>query len=363
MSVLYYFDRHDYVTEWEYYIADQRTVTSSTHRTGRADWGFYNELGEFFLLGEMVRASPGDSKNACVLVNPSWVKVYNFNSTADQLTVTDYKIRVARTYIGDYRGTFTADVLTQKTGHVVPYFIYRRGLAETAEITNISVGETIYREKTIQINKNSSLVTVNVEYSIDGTSWKRIKTNCADTSFVYDFSNEEESISARLRIQAYYSERGDVGAWTITPDFVVEHNEIPTTPSFIEVPFLRAGRSYEISWGESTDADNDTMVYVLERAVNGGNYIEIYRDDTNSYTEDVPTLGWADAKYRIKAYDGKEYSDYLVSDLITIKYFAEFEILDNEILRQSDRGWVANNNITREIDTIHIKVNNELQEV
>lgn len=80
-------------------------------------------------------------------------------------------------------------------------------------------------------------------------------------------------------------------------------NAAPTTPSNINVPTsVYGGKTASISWGSSTDPDGNLAGYILQRSVNDGDWTEVYRDNTLSYTDSI-TYGWSTVAYRICAYD------------------------------------------------------------
>ena len=94
-------------------------------------------------------------------------------------------------------------------------------------------------------------------------------------------------------------------------------NTAPTTPTSITVPqSARPSASITISWGSSTDTN--LAGYILERKTGNGNYTEIYKGASRSYTDTVPKDAGS-LTYRVKAYDsGGLSSSYKVSNAITI---------------------------------------------
>lgn len=87
------------------------------------------------------------------------------------------------------------------------------------------------------------------------------------------------------------------GAYTII------WNRAPTTPPNIDVPTdVRGGKTLNISWGASSDADNNLSGYILERQYNGGTWAQVYKGINRTYTDTI-TFGWVNVAYRVKAYD------------------------------------------------------------
>lgn len=98
-------------------------------------------------------------------------------------------------------------------------------------------------------------------------------------------------------------------------------NTAPTAPSSISVPeSVCGGKTLAISWGASTDADNNLSGYALERSVNGGSFSQIKTTSSTvrSYTDTI-TFGWNTVAYRVRAYDTQSaYSGYATSPTRTV---------------------------------------------
>ncbi|WP_050698601.1 DUF6273 domain-containing protein [Anaeromassilibacillus senegalensis] len=92
-------------------------------------------------------------------------------------------------------------------------------------------------------------------------------------------------------------------------------NHAPTIPTTITVPgIVRGGANLTINWGISTDEDNNLSGYILERQYNGGEWIQLYKGISRTYTDTI-TFGWTSVAYRIKAYDSMDAeSDYKTSE-------------------------------------------------
>ncbi|MCQ4936723.1 DUF6273 domain-containing protein [Anaerotignum propionicum] len=77
----------------------------------------------------------------------------------------------------------------------------------------------------------------------------------------------------------------------------------PSTPSNIYVPtVVRGGEAIAISWGSSTDEDNNISGYILERRFDNGLWTQLYKGINRTFT-DLITFGWESVAYRVKAYD------------------------------------------------------------
>lgn len=80
-------------------------------------------------------------------------------------------------------------------------------------------------------------------------------------------------------------------------------NAAPSEPAAISVPAdIYGGKEAAISWGPSTDADDNLAGYILEQCVDSGAWEQIYKGGASSYNAPV-TFGWATVQYRVKAFD------------------------------------------------------------
>ena len=87
------------------------------------------------------------------------------------------------------------------------------------------------------------------------------------------------------------------GAYTII------WNRAPSVPDSIDVPSdVRGGEKLTVTWGTSTDPDNNLSGYILERQYNGGGWAQVYKGINRTYTDQI-TKGWENVAYRVKAYD------------------------------------------------------------
>lgn len=79
-------------------------------------------------------------------------------------------------------------------------------------------------------------------------------------------------------------------------------NLAPPAPTPLTVPAIYGGKSFNVSWGKSTDPDGHSVTYQLESSVNGAAYTTIYSGTNLSYTTSVP-FGTTSVQYRVKAVD------------------------------------------------------------
>lgn len=110
--------------------------------------------------------------------------------------------------------------------------------------------------------------------------------------------------------------------YDVTADYA--DNSAPTVPGVIVNPkdFVKGGSVVHVSWGASTDVDGDAITYQLE-FYNGAVWETLKSSVSGtSYTHNAPYLNVGTTKYRVRAYDGKEYSMYQTSPDISIDSIA-----------------------------------------
>jgi len=91
----------------------------------------------------------------------------------------------------------------------------------------------------------------------------------------------------------------------IDDDGTIITNTAPSTPGSFTLPStIKGGESFSISWGASTDSENNLQGYYLQRSINGGStWSQIYQGSARSTTDRL-TFGLTDTViYRVKAYD------------------------------------------------------------
>lgn len=101
--------------------------------------------------------------------------------------------------------------------------------------------------------------------------------------------------------------------------YIMFLNTVPSTPARITVPAtVYGGKSVPISWDESIDDDGNLGGYILERQSDGGNWVEIYRGTTPSYTDSFPlNPPLSTVVYRVRAYDLMSGTPYSYSEYVT----------------------------------------------
>ena len=144
-----------------------------------------------------------------------------------------------------------------------------------------------------------------LERSVNGgSSWTQVYKGAARTT---NDTLIAGTTRVRYRVKAYDTygaESGYNNAPSSGGDYAVSNNQPPTIPASISVTptTLTVGITAVISWGESTDPDDDAFNYVLERSADGlTNYQAIYTGTERTCTDVVGS--WSTVTYRVKAVD------------------------------------------------------------
>ena len=102
-------------------------------------------------------------------------------------------------------------------------------------------------------------------------------------------------------------------------NYTISFNEAPTAPTGIVAPeTCYSSRPLEISWGAATDPEGDQITYYLERSANSASYTQVTSTAGLTYTESNVSKEWNTLQYRVRAYDGTDYSSYITSGTIAV---------------------------------------------
>ena len=188
-----------------------------------------------------------------------------------------------------------------------------------------------------QSNVNSYIVNDGAKLSYfqdgNGTTEKIAKLNGSATHWWLRSPNANGSTVAWLVYSNGYAHHGGCtntygvrpalilpSTLLVSDDGSVNTNTAPSTPGSITVPgSINGGDSITVSWGASSDAENNLEGYELERSVNGGSsWSNVYKGNARSTTNTVP-FGTESVMYRVRAYDSQGlYSSYKTSNQVTV---------------------------------------------
>lgn len=165
---------------------------------------------------------------------------------------------------------------------------------------------------------NSPLAGYILERSINaGVSWGQIYKG-PETSTTMLVTTDMNYLT--FRVKAYDTENAESDYQT-SLTVTVQKNTAPSAPASITIPDAIAElEEYNITWGESSDTDNNFSGYRLERKIDSSEWEMVYNGASTSYTDTAETT-WTTVKYRVCAYDTQNYaSAYIESDTVTISH-------------------------------------------
>ena len=176
----------------------------------------------------------------------------------------------------------------------------------------INGGSTVTISWGTSTDGEDNLEGYKAERSVDGGStWTQIyQGSSTSATNTVPFGTE----SVMYRVKAYDAEGLESG-WKTSGQVTVINNTAPTVPGFITVPEqVQGGQPLEVSWGASSDGENNLAGYSLERQEDGGGWEAVYSGDQLSFTDQI-TKGWLSVAYRVRAFDtASAYSGFAVSE-------------------------------------------------
>ncbi len=186
----------------------------------------------------------------------------------------------------------------------------------------IRIPSSISGDTTITISWDASYDAENnvggyiVERSTNGGSaWEQIYqgSSSSTTNFV---AFGTPTVMYRVKAYDNYGLQSD---YRTSTQVTVLNNTAPATPASITVPItVDGGKPLTITWGGSSDAENNLAGYSLERQVDGGSWVVIYTGAALSYVDTI-TKGWGSVAYRVQAYDAYDMrSGYATSATRTV---------------------------------------------
>jgi hypothetical protein len=159
-------------------------------------------------------------------------------------------------------------------------------------------------------------VSYKLEKKIDTGNWTLIYTG---TERDYTDTAQVGSSTMQYRVKAVDADNVESDYRTSSIINVIA-NQSPTVPASITVPAqVTAGMEVPVSWGASTDPDGNTLIYLLEKCVDEGDWQQIYSGEDQEYLDTAPTGGAETLQYRVRAKDSLNmYSGYTTSNVIGV---------------------------------------------
>lgn len=238
-------------------------------------------------------------------------------------------------YVGDHTNT-TGVRETTINGQAYNWIVAKPGKSSLITVpTTARVGQTASISwNAVPLPTQPSGVTLDsntVYYEVafwNGSTWISITNKTSATSVNYVIPTMADTIEAKVRVRAFvesYSTK-HFGDYQESKNITIYNNNIPTVPLAFSAPLgstrYRAGFNYTVSWGASTDLDNDPITYQLD-FFNGSSWSTIASGlQTTNRSFVVPSgPDTLNAQFRVRSYDGRDYSGYRLSD--------KFEVFNN----------------------------------
>ena len=275
-----------------------------------------------------------------------WTRTQNSKYTnyawAMTATGSSSKVVVDKDYCSRPAFTLPATLMVSDSGEVTTNTAPTTPSSLTVPAT-IHGGSTITLEWTASTDAEGNLEGYAVERSLDGGStWAQIYQGSARTATnTVAFGTE----SVMYRVRAYDAE-GLTSGWKTSGQVTVINNTAPTIPDGLTVPEqVNGNQPLTITWGASTDGENNLSGYSLERQVDGGEWEAVYSGPELTFTDQI-TKGWQTVAYRVRAYDdASAYSGYAVSEVREVNNNTPPEISceypSNTSLGQKNEGFTV----------------------
>lgn len=157
----------------------------------------------------------------------------------------------------------------------------------------------------------------------DGKGWYTIVNAQTELTFEHTLPAMSDTTQAKYRVRAFDGKDFCEG-YRESGVFTIYNNNAPSNPSAFLIPIagqkVKPLESITVDWGNSIDADNDKITYTIE-FFDGVKWTVIGVGLSDSQiVHMIPKIkGTTRAKYRVKATDGKDWSQYSESN--------EFEVI------------------------------------
>lgn len=238
----------------------------------------------------------------------SFDRLYDPNKFRAMYTIRGEKRLSSERTKGKFLGYVSSDRSNKyPTDGVLGEYWYKKLGYDTIDPKSISIpSKAFYQDSSIVVKINPGNikygnVIYDVEYSIDDSEWIEY-TSTSELSLNY--SIPKEATKVKFRVKA----RDTIGftstSYVTSRVCTILNNNPPSVPGTITIPStILANKSFQISWGASTDTEGNLTGYKLERSVNSGSsWTQIYQGPATSYTDTVSS-GTPSVTYRVKAYD------------------------------------------------------------
>lgn len=156
-------------------------------------------------------------------------------------------------------------------------------------------------------------------YFYNGVSWLLLEKNISGNTYTHVITDVIDNTNiAKYKVIANNTPTGEVSNHIESDTFEILINAVPEAVTFINHNVISKKTTkgvIEVTWDSGYDELGDTLIYELS-FYNGANWEILKTLSGLNYTHTLSyVLNTTDAKYRVRAYDGRYYSEYLESSV------------------------------------------------
>ena len=195
----------------------------------------------------------------------------------------------------------------------------------TFNITGVYPGNTANIAWVYSDPEGHEVSTISLEryyQAKNSTTWnKTALTVSSSTTSVQDAIPLAYNGGSVYYLLKFQDEYGAVGTKQ-SSSYQLQTVTAPTAPASITYPLsINGGDTITISWGASTDVENNIAGYEVDRTYNGTSWTNVYRANQPNVrtTTSLVEFGQDSVIYRVRAFDSTGmYSDYTIGNTATI---------------------------------------------
>lgn len=221
------------------------------------------------------------------------------------------------------------------------YWYIKQGLVESATLTLPNGGETLNEGFNITWTLSSAGLKTKIELSADnGATWKTLLTTDVDiTSYNYNFVNEAESSTCRIRVTP--TDGTNFGTSDVSNGvFTIQHNQAPIAPTNLSPAngiIVDRTEIQRLTW-KHNDTDAQSKFDLQWSSDGGQNWTTITKTTVNQYLDiAVNTFPAGTITWRVRTYDQED----LVSPYSNQVTFTSSEPSDAPIITSADTWNIA----------------------
>ena len=181
---------------------------------------------------------------------------------------------------------------------------------------SIMGGDTVTATVTPSAGKvYGGTVRYTYQYRLDGGAWQDLATT-TETSQTLTVPKGTSTVEVQVCAQ------DDLGftsaAWVSSGAVSVTNNLAPTAPGSIQVSGVVAGDSVTVTLTPAADPDGSISEYIIQRQIDGGDWIEVQRSAALTFTQTV-SGDWSTLAFRAAAVDNEgAQGPYITSETLPV---------------------------------------------